>query len=410
LSASPELFFAWDGGRLVTRPMKGTARRGRWPEEDAAAAEALGSSSKDRAENAMIVDLLRNDLGRVAIPGAVVADPLFELERFETVWQMTSTVSAHVSEKTSLVDVFRALFPSGSVTGAPKVAAMGAIAELEDARRGVYTGAIGLLSPPGSGEPRAVFAVAIRTVVVDTAAGAAEYGVGAGITFASAGQAEYDEVEAKARVLVERRPPFELFEALALDSVQGYRHLEEHLGRLAGSAEYFGFELDLGRLRDELERRAADAPGPVRVRIFLARDGATRFETSRLPPGGGRPRVAIVEDPPVDPDDIWLFHKTTRREAHERRRKLRPDADDVLLVNERGRVTESTIANLAVRLDGGWWTPPVGDGLLAGTYRAALLREGRLRERSVDVDEVRAAQEVALVSSVRGWRRAELVD
>jgi para-aminobenzoate synthetase/4-amino-4-deoxychorismate lyase len=410
LSASPELFFAWDAGRLVTRPMKGTARRGRWPEEDAAAAEALRSSAKDRAENAMIVDLLRNDLGRVAIPGSVVAGPLFELERYETVWQMTSTVSADVPERTSLVDVFRALFPSGSVTGAPKVAAMRAIADLEDARRGVYTGAIGLLSPPGSGEPRAAFGVAIRTVVVDTASGAAEYGVGAGITFGSSGDAEYDEVEAKSRVLVERRPPFELLEALALDPVEGYRHLEEHLGRLAGSAEYFGFELDLGRVRVELGKLAADASGPVRVRLTLARDGSTRFETSRLPPGARRLRMAILEDPPVDPDDVWLFHKTTRREAYERRRKLRPDADDVLLVNALGRVTESTIANVAVRLGGAWWTPPVRDGLLAGTYRAVLLREGRLRERSVDVAEVRVAEELALVSSVRGWRRAELVD
>jgi para-aminobenzoate synthetase/4-amino-4-deoxychorismate lyase len=411
LSASPELFVSWDDDRLVTRPMKGTARRGRWQEEDTAAARALGSSAKDRAENAMIVDLLRNDLGRVAIPGTVVADPLFEVERYETVWQMTSTVSADVPERTSLVDVFRALFPSGSVTGAPKVAAMRAIAELEDARRGVYTGAIGLLSPPGSGEPRAAFGVAIRTVVVDTAAGAAEYGVGAGITFGSAGDAEFDEVQAKSRILVERRPPFGLLEALAFDPIEGYRHLEEHLGRLAASAEYFGFELDLGGVRVDLEKLAADASRPIRVRLTLARDGATRFETSPIPPGRERSlRVAILVDPPVDADDVWLFHKTTRREAYERRRTLRPDAEDVLLVNARGRVTESTIANVAVRLDGGWWTPPVGDGLLAGTYRAALLGEGRLQERSLGVAEVRAAEKVALVSSVRGWRPAELVD
>jgi para-aminobenzoate synthetase/4-amino-4-deoxychorismate lyase len=413
LSASPELFFSWeatpDGARLVTRPMKGTARRGRWADEDAVAAQALRASAKDRAENAMIVDLLRNDLGRIAVPGTVVAAPLFEVERYETVWQMTSTVSAEVPEGTSLVEIFRALFPSGSVTGAPKVASMGAIAGLEDDPRGVYTGAIGLLAPPGSGEPRAVFSVAIRTVVVDAATGAAEYGVGAGITFGSSGEAECDEVSAKSRVLLERRPRFDLFETLAFDPRDGYRHLEEHLSRLAASADYFGFELDLGRVRVELDKVAADASGPVRVRLTLARDGTVRLETSALPPRAQTLHVAILEDPPVDPNDVWLFHKTTLREVYERRRALRPDADDVLLVNTLGRVTESTIANVAVRVDGVWWTPPVGDGLIGGTYRAILRREGRIRERSVTVAEVRAAQEVALISSVRGWRPAELI-
>ena len=209
-SASPELFFRRDGDDVTTRPMKGTARRGRWADEDERAAARLRVSSKDRAENAMIVDLLRNDLGRVAAAGTVSAGPLFELERLETVWQMTSTVRARVPAETTLVDLFRALFPSGSVTGAPKVATMRAVAELEDSPRGLYTGAIGYLSPPGSGEPRAIFNVAIRSVVVDAATGDAEYGVGSGITFASSAAAEYDEVLAKARVLTERRPGFDL--------------------------------------------------------------------------------------------------------------------------------------------------------------------------------------------------------
>jgi para-aminobenzoate synthetase / 4-amino-4-deoxychorismate lyase len=411
LSASPELFFAWEGDRLSTRPMKGTARRGRWAGEDAAAANALRSSAKDRAENAMIVDLLRNDLGRVAVPGSVTAHPLFEVERYETVWQMTSTVSARVAEPTTLVDVFRALFPSGSVTGAPKVASMRAIAELEDSPRGVYTGAVGVLAPPGAGEPRAVFSVAIRTIVVDERTGEAEYGVGAGITFGSSADAEYDEVEAKSRVLVERRPPFALFETLAWDPDTGYRHLDEHLGRLGGSAAYFGFRLDPDRARTDLEKAAADAPGPIRVRLSLARSGAVAIETSPPPEGPEGPaHVAIVEDPPVDPADVWLFHKTTLREPYDRRRGLRPDADDVLLVNRLGRVTESTVANVAVRLDGRWWTPPLRDGVLAGTYRAVLLRDGALAERSVSIEEVRGAEGVALVSSVRGWRPAVLLD
>ncbi len=409
LSASPELFFRWDHDTVTTRPMKGTAPRGRWPAEDEAAA-ALSASTKDRAENAMIVDLLRNDLGRVAIPGTVRADALFELERYETVWQLTSTVTARVPEDTSLASLFRALFPSGSVTGAPKVASMAIIAELEDSPRGVYTGAVGFLAPPGSGEPRAVFSVAIRTLVVDEETGMAEYGVGGGITFDSAAGAEYDEALAKARVLVERRPAFELLETLAWEPVEGFRHREEHLARLASSAAYFGFPYDEEAVRTALEKAAADAGRPARVRLTLSRDGRVRAQASEPPRASEDPvRLAIVEVDPVDASDVWLFHKTTRREGYERRRARRPDADDVLLVNTRGHVTESTIANLAVRIGSGWFTPPLADGLLAGTYRDVLVRQGRLRERSLTVADVRSADEVALVSSVRGWRPAVLL-
>lgn len=409
LSASPELFFRWDGDVVTTRPMKGTARRGRWPAEDAAAAAALSASAKDRAENAMIVDLLRNDLGRLAVPETVVAGPMFELERYETVWQLTSTVAARVPDRTSLPDLFRALFPSGSVTGAPKVASMRVIAGLEDAPRGVYTGAIGYLSPPGSGEARAVFSVAIRTLVVDTESGAAEYGVGGGITFDSSAAAEHDEVRAKSTVLTERRPAFELFETLRWEPNEGFRHLEEHLGRLRASAGYFGFRYEGDAARSALEKAAADANGAVRVRLSLGRDAVPRATVGELPEASAPVRLAIVEEPAVDPADVWLYHKTTRREPYRRRRRLRPDADDVLLVNTSGRVTESTIANLAVRIGGEWWTPPLEDGLLPGTHRDVLLREGRLRERSLSVDEVAAGDELALVSSVRGWRPAVLL-
>jgi para-aminobenzoate synthetase/4-amino-4-deoxychorismate lyase len=406
-SASPELFFRWDDDVITTRPMKGTSRRGRWPAEDERAAARLRASAKDRAENAMIVDLLRNDLGRVAVAGTVSAGPLFELERFETVWQLTSTVRARVPERATLVDVFRALFPSGSVTGAPKIATTRAIAELEDSPRGVYTGAIGYLAPPGSGEPRAVFGVAIRTVV-DARTGEAEYGVGSGITFASSASSEYDEVLAKARVLTERRPAFDLFESIAWDATEGFRHLDEHLGRLRGSARYFGFRHDDEAVVAAIEKAVADADGPSRVRLLLGRDGTATATVAPAPATTSRAplRVAILDDQPVRADDVFLFHKTTRRGAYEDRRARRPDAEDVLLVNTDGRVTESTIANVAVRIGGEWWTPPIEDGLLPGTYREVLVRDGRLRERSLEVADVRRADAVALVSSVRGWREA----
>ncbi|HEX9123885.1 MAG TPA: aminodeoxychorismate synthase component I [Actinomycetota bacterium] len=410
LSASPELFFQIRGARITTRPMKGTAPRGRWPGEDAEAARRLTSSKKDRAENAMIVDLLRSDLGRIARPGSVRVERLFEPERYETVWQLTSTVSALLRPEVTLRDVFAALFPSGSVTGAPKVATTHIIRELEDSPRGVYCGAIGCLAPEASGEPSATFNVAIRTVLLDRGSGTAEYGVGGGITYDSSAAGEYHEALTKARVLTARRPAFELLETLRHDRAAGFRHLEEHLDRMAGSAGYFGFALDPHDLHLALEKARAELGGRDGVvRVLLARDGAVRAETAPPPPPSPEPvRVALDTDP-VDPRDVWLFHKTTLREPYERRREARADVDDVLLVNNKGEVTESCVANLAVRLPEGWVTPPVGCGLLAGTFRTVLLREGRVLERPVLVDEMRRAEEIALVSSVRGWRTARLV-
>jgi para-aminobenzoate synthetase / 4-amino-4-deoxychorismate lyase len=408
LSASPELFFRIDGERITTRPMKGTAPRGRWLAEDEEIAARLVASSKDRAENAMIVDLLRNDLGRICRTGSVEVERMLEAERFETVWQLTSTIEGDLRPDITLLDTFRALFPSGSVTGAPKVRTTRIIADLEDSARGPYCGAIGYLAPAGSGEPRASFNVAIRTVVLDVQTRTAEYGVGGGITHDSSASGEYEEIVAKARVLTDVRPAFELFESLAHVPAEGFRHLDEHLERLAGSAGYFGFRFEPEAAAAALKRAVAEVTGPSVVRLTLARDGGFSTDVRDLPPADDAVRVAL-DDEPVDPSDVWLFHKTTRRAPYQRRRGRRPDVDDVLLVNDRGEVTESTIANLAVRLDGLWVTPPVDAGLLPGTYRNVLLREGRLTERPVTVDELRGARELALVSSVRGWRPAALV-
>jgi len=408
LSASPELFFRIDGERITTRPMKGTAPRGRWLAEDEEIAARLVASSKDRAENAMIVDLLRNDLGRICRTGSVEVERMLEAERFETVWQLTSTIEGELRPEITLLDTFRALFPSGSVTGAPKVRTTRIIADLEDSARGPYCGAIGYLAPAGSGEPRASFNVAIRTVVLDAQTRTAEYGVGGGITHDSSASGEYEEIVAKARVLTDVRPAFELFESLAHAPAEGFRHLDEHLERLAGSAGYFGFRFEPEAAAAALKRAIAEVTGTSVVRLTLARDGGLSTDVRDLSPADDAVRVAL-DDKPVDPSDVWLFHKTTRRRPYERRRERRPDVDDVLLVNDRGEVTESTIANLAVRLDGVWVTPPVDAGLLPGTYRNLLLREGRMTERPVTVDDLRGARELALVSSVRGWRPAALV-
>ena len=410
LSASPELFFRIDGDRITTRPMKGTAPRGRWLAEDEEAAARLVGSAKDRAENAMIVDLLRNDLGRIARPGSVEVSGMFEPERYETVWQLTSTVAARLEPATPLVEVFRALFPSGSVTGAPKVRTMRVIADLEDSPRGVYCGAIGYLAPPGAGEPTAHFNVAIRTVALDPGSGTAEFGVGGGITFDSSAEGEYAEVLAKAKVLTAARPDFALFETLRHDPTEGFLHLLEHLERIGASARYFGFRFDRESAVAGLKRAVDDLGGAaVRVRLTVSRDGSIATDVADAPPEPeGTLRLAL-DDEPVDPRDVWLFHKTTRRAPYERRRGRRPDVDDVLLVNSRGEVTESTIANLAVRIGGRWVTPPLEAGLLPGSYRTVLVRDGTLVERRVTVEEVRAADEIALVSSVRGWRPAVVV-
>jgi para-aminobenzoate synthetase/4-amino-4-deoxychorismate lyase len=409
LSASPELFFRIDGDRITTRPMKGTAPRGRFLAEDEAAAARLLASGKERAENAMIVDLLRNDLGRLCRAGSVEVERMWEPERYETVWQLTSTIAGDLNPGVSLLDAFRALFPSGSVTGAPKVRTTRIIADLEDSARGPYCGAIGYLAPAGSGEPRANFNVAIRTVVLSSETRIAEYGVGGGITYDSSAPAEYEEVLAKARVLTSTRPAFELFETLAHAPGEGFRHLSEHLERMDGSARYFGFRFDPEAAVAALKAAVEDRVGPSRVRLTLARDGSLGTTVQDPPPSTDRPARVALDDEAVDPADVWLFHKTTRRAPYERRRERRPDADDVLLVNDGGEVTETTIANLAVRIDGRWFTPPLEAGLLPGTYRAILVREGTLAERTITVEEVRAAQELALVSSVRGWRPAVLI-
>jgi para-aminobenzoate synthetase/4-amino-4-deoxychorismate lyase len=408
LSASPELFFRIDDHRLTTRPMKGTAPRGRWLAEDEAVAAALVASSKDRAENAMIVDLLRNDLGRICRPGSVKVERMWEPERYETLWQLTSTVVGEREADVSLADTFRALFPSGSVTGAPKVRTTRIIADLEDSARGPYCGAIGYLAPRGSGEPSANFNVAIRTVVLDGQTGIAEYGVGGGITYDSSAADEYEEILAKARVLTAARPSFALIETLAHGPGEGFRHLPEHLERMGASARYFGFRFEPEAAVAALKDAVADRPGACRVRLTLSRGGSHEAIVSDLPPAGPGPVRIALDDDPVDPMDPWLFHKTSRRAPYERRREARPDADDVVLVNVRDEVTESTIANVAARIDGAWVTPPIGSGLLPGTYRDVLIRDGTLRERRISIEEFRTADDLALVSSVRGWRPAVL--
>jgi para-aminobenzoate synthetase/4-amino-4-deoxychorismate lyase len=407
-SASPELFFEWCGDRLTARPMKGTITRGRWPDEDADQADKLARSAKDRAENVMIVDLLRNDLGKLAEWGSVEVPALFDLERFETLWQLTSTVTARPRPGTTLVDVFEALFPCGSVTGAPKRSTMELIARLEESRRGVYCGAVGTVAPPGAGS-RARFNVAIRTVVVDRADGSAVYGTGGGITWDSTAAAEHAELLAKSAILGKGVEDFELVETMGYWPGEGLRNVDRHLDRMAGSADYFGFPADDTRIRSALDEAVADASAPRRVRLTLSRSGAVTVKSTSMPPPYRRPVVLAIDLEPVDSSAVWPYHKTTRRSPYELRAARHPDADDVVLVNERGEPTETTIATLCVRLGGRWWTPPLGSGCLPGVERRRLIENGRLSERTLTCDDLYAADGLALVSSARGWRAATLL-
>ena len=414
VSASPELFFDRHPiddrtDRLITRPMKGTARRGRWAAEDAERRALLEASDKDRAENLIIVDLLRNDLGRVARFGTVTVSDLMRIERFDTVWQMTSSIEAEIAADTPLRDVFTALFPCGSITGAPKVRTMQIISELESAARGVYTGAIGFISPPGMPGPRASFSVGIRTVVIDGETGDAEYGIGGGVTWDSAPEREYEEAALKSEILRYGRTDFELLETLRWNPVSGWYWLDYHLDRMAASAEYFGLPLDRSQLSDRLDA-AVGGDNDLRVRLTVDRQGRASVAVTVQPRTGAKSVAVAVDREPVDVQSPFLFHKTTRREVYEERQARHPHADDVLLVNGNGDLTESAIANVVVKLNGAWYTPPIEAGCLPGIYRRVLLEEGRISERRILLADLEDCQGIALINSVQLWRPAFIVD
>jgi para-aminobenzoate synthetase / 4-amino-4-deoxychorismate lyase len=422
---SPELFFEHSSGVLTTRPMKGTAPRGRWVSEDARLGETLRTSPKERAENVMVVDLLRNDLGRIAATGSVEVPALWCLEQHPTLWQLTSTVTASTPPAVGLADVFGALFPCASVTGAPKISAMSIIADLEPSARGLYCGAVGLLEPSSRGlrprrHPTARFAVAIRTAVVDKVRGHAEYGSGGGITWDSDERPEWAEVRLKAGALVgpavpSLGPDDGLIETMAFDPdlpdvpVRSVRNLGAHLARLAASARYFGLAVP-PEIEELVAKAVAGLDTPTRVRLLLRSGGTVEVPTSPMETGvPSTPLRLCVDSQPVDSTEVTLFHKTTDRRRYDERARRHPAADDVVLVNERSEVTETTRANLAVRLAGRWCTPPLRSGLLPGVERARRLAEGQLVERVVTVDDLRAASAVAVLSSLRGWRAALVV-
>ena len=413
LSVSPELFFDWrssdagSSGEILARPMKGTALRGDTPDADASQAAALRASPKERAENVMIVDLLRNDISRIAEPFSVQVPALFQTEALPSVWQMTSDVRARTRPSISLADVFGALFPCGSVTGAPKVRAMQMIRAQEAGPRGVYCGAIGVVRPGTSDdEIHATFNVPIRTVTV--AGGQLRCCIGSGITSSATADAEWQEWHAKRKFLERASQPFDLLETLALDGGK-LRHAPQHLVRLAGAAAHFGYAWCAAHVEDCLHELALAHPqGLLRVRLLLGASGKARARAFAMDASPAQVRLRLADRALPNTRSEFVRFKTTHRAHYDAFTPTVPGIFDTVLWNEKGEITECTRGNVAMLIDGRWVTPPLECGLLPGIERALALREGRLIESVVRVDNLHCVQGWAFLNSLRGWIGAEM--
>ena len=404
-SASPELFFELSGSEIVCRPMKGTTRRTGDPSFDESSVGRLTGSAKERAENVMIVDMVRNDLSRIASDGSVRVTSLCEVEQYPEIFQMVSEVRAATSASTA--EIISALFPSASITGAPKCRTMEIIKECESSPRGIYTGSLGLLTP----EDRSWWNVAIRTAVVDRDAQTVEYGVGSGVVWDSECHREYSECLLKGHVVQQRAVDPALFETLRYDPVSGFWLLDHHLERLAESARSLGYPCELALVSERLAAAASshdDVSQSLRVRVLLDSAGRVTTEVAPFVSRTALYRVALARQC-VDSSDQRLYHKTTDRSVYETAEPTVLGVDDVLLWNECGEITESRIANVLVSLGGVLYTPPASCGLLAGCLRRDLLQRGEIVERVISVEDLARADGVFLVNSLRGVWPVEVV-
>lgn len=409
LSFSPELFFERCGDRVVTRPMKGTAARGGSPQEDAMRCAALLASEKERAENIMIVDLLRNDLGRLAQPGKVRVESLCAAEAYPTLWQMVSTVSADLPGAT-LLELFRALFPCASITGAPKIRAMQRIGELEPWQRGLYTGALGWVAPGGDCR----FNVAIRTVELRREAGEVHgrLGVGGGIVIDAEPAREYAECLLKASFLTAFDPGFELIETLRLEA-GGYPLLRLHRERLSASARALGFACDEQQILLALEGEALRCGTDLfRVRLTLAHDGACRVSSAPLAEAGGELLQVVLASVALDASDYLLRHKTTARSLYDHELAAladRPGVFDAIFLNTRGEVCEGARSNVFVERNGVLLTPPLACGLLPGVMRRQLIESGRAVEQLLRLEDLQSAPAIYVANALRGLMPVRLI-
>ena len=409
LSASPELFIEQNGRSIHTRPMKGTAARLGAIEADERQRRVLASDAKQRAENLMIVDLMRNDLGRIAEIGSVRVDDLFTVETFKTLHQMTSGVTATLNEGIGLRDLLAGIYPPGSITGAPKIRAMELIAELETEARGVYCGAIGHISPKG----RSLFNVAIRTPVIRRG-GFGEMGIGSGVVFDSQGGSEFEECLLKMKFLTDTPKPFELIETMLHEPCKGLWLEQRHIDRLKSSASHFDFMFSEEKVRSSLaEALEGRADKHLRVRLTLAEDGTVKITTTELAPGSTPDVMKVVVSPTrLNSADRFLYHKTTRRELYDQewaKYNKELGSDEVIYLNEDGDVAEGSRTSIFVERDGLLVTPPLSAGLLPGTLRAELIAAGKAIEGSLSLDDLRNSESFYVGNSVRGMVRAEFL-
>lgn len=415
LSLSPELFVRHTDGELLTRPMKGTAPASDDPAENLRRADALANDPKNRAENLMIVDLLRNDLGRVARTGSVSVPALFEVTRFSRVLQMTSTVRCELREGARLQEVFDAIYPCGSITGAPKRRTMEIIHELEAAPRGLYTGAIGWFEPPAVAGRLGNFclSVPIRTLSLGVPLNGVrkgEMGVGSGIVFDSEPRDEYAECQLKARFLTGLANDFDLFETMYA-SAEGCRNRDLHLSRMARSAEYFGIRFSHEEARKLLEQECAALTGPTRMRLALAQDGSFSVTSAPLEPVLAPVKVLLAPDP-MPANDVFLRHKTTVRARYDQawREAEAAGGFDTIFFNEQGELAEGGRTNVFVRIDGKWYTPPLSSGVLPGIMRMLMLLDPAwdATERVITRQMFERAEEIVVCNSLRGAMQARV--
>lgn len=413
LSLSPELFISHEEGRLLAKPMKGTLEADA-DDHNADRATELSASTKNRAENLMIVDLLRNDLGQIAQTGTVKVPALFEVERIGQVWQMTSTIEAECRPDVTLADIFSAIYPCGSITGAPKRRTMQILRELETEARGLYTGAIGWFDPPKAGRALGDFmwSVPIRTLMLDAPAGNdARQGVmrvGAGIVYDSDADSEYAECLLKARFLTGVSSDFSLIETLQAHRASGARHLNLHLERLSASARHFGFHCDTAQIAAQIRAVCAGlTDGQLyRMRLLLNADGSVDIRTAPMSVSLPSPVRLLLAEQPMQSQDVFLRHKTTLRRRYDLAWQAaeKNGAFDALFINEKSQVTEGGRSNLFVCRDGQWLTPPLSEGVLPGIMRGLLLNDPTMnaREAVLTLDDLRNAERIMVCSSLRG--------
>jgi len=409
LSLSPELFFKRDKERISLRPMKGTLDRGFSLPEDSNKAEQLKKSVKDRAENIMIVDLIRNDIGRVSEGGGVNTRSIFDVEKYDTLFQMTSTVNSSLKKDISWYELFKSIFPSGSVTGAPKIRTMQIIKTLEKEPRNIYTGSVGFISP----DKRAVFNVAIRTVLIDKKTKHAEMGIGSGIVWDSDAKKEYEECWLKSKFLTETYSDFKLIETMLWRYPKGFLLLDYHLRRLKESSRYFGFQFDKKNIIRHLlkKTKSLERSKKYRVRLLLSKDGCIQIEAKVLSETKGLVKIAFSKRR-TNPNDYFLFHKTTQRTLYNQEHKKYSHRGfyDVVFMNEKNEVTEGAISNIFIKRNGVFYTPSLNCGLLDGTFRKHLLKSKKIpiKEKILHKDDIINADQIYLTNAVRGMVKVRL--